>query len=126
MLGCDRFILCANDIAETQPVEQFVGSSVRQAERLMSPWGPVMGLQSVDRVQSELCCSARVPFNTVGAGDQIPLRGIVGCEADRVSIGLSARDSETARDEEHGHGKPPPFELIDETKSAFPQRLWRE
>jgi hypothetical protein len=47
-------------------------------------------------------------------------------EADRVSIGLSARDSETARDEEHGHGKPPPFELIDETKSALPQCLWRE
>ena len=124
--GGDRFILCANDIAESKPVEQFVGGGMSQADRLMSPWGPVMGLQSVDRVQSELCCSARVPFNTVGAGNQIPLHGIVGCEADRVSIGLSARDSETARDEEHGHGKPPPFELIDETKSAFPQRLWRE
>jgi hypothetical protein len=62
----------------------------------------------------------------VDGGDQIPLRGVVWCEADRVAVGLVARDSETARDEEHGHGKPPSFELIDETKSAFPQRLWRE
>jgi pimeloyl-ACP methyl ester carboxylesterase len=42
------------------------------------------------------------------------------------AVGLCARDSETARDEKHGHRKLPPFELIDETKSAFPQCLWRE
>ena len=49
--GCDRFILCANDIAETQPVEQFVGGSVRQTQRLMSARGAVVGLQRVDRIQ---------------------------------------------------------------------------
>ena len=99
---------------------------MRQTQRLMSARRAVVGLQRVDRIQPQLGGSGSIAFDLVWACDQIPLRGIVGCEADRVSIGLSARDSETARDEEHGHGKPPPFELIDETKSAFPQRLWRE
>jgi hypothetical protein len=124
--GCDRFIWCANDVAETQPVEQLGRGSVRQTQRLMSARGAVVGLQRVDGIQPQLGGSGSIAFDPVGACDQIPFRGVVGCEADRVSIGLSARDSETARDEEHGHGKLPPFELMDETKSAFAQCLWRE
>ena len=72
---------------------------MRQTQRLMSPWVAVVGLQSFDSIQPQLSRTARVPFNTVWAGDQIPLGGIVGCEADRVSVGLGAWDSETARDE---------------------------
>jgi hypothetical protein len=63
-----------------------------------------VGLQRVDGIEPQLGGSGSIAFDLVGAGDQIPLRRIVGCEADRVSIGLRARDSETARDEEHRHG----------------------
>ena len=53
--GRDCFILSVNNIAETQPFEQFVGGGMSQAEGLMSPWSPVVGLQRVDRIQSQLC-----------------------------------------------------------------------
>ena len=59
-----------------------------QTQRLMSPRGPGVGLQRVDRIQSELCCSTVIALDLVGAGDQIPLGGIVGCEMGRVSIGM--------------------------------------
>jgi hypothetical protein len=37
-------------------------------------------------------------FDLVGAGDQVPFGGVVGCEADRVSVGLGDGNAEAARD----------------------------
>jgi hypothetical protein len=52
LLGGDCCVLSANDIAESQPGEQFVGGGVCQVQRLVSAWGAVVKLQRVDRIQS--------------------------------------------------------------------------
>jgi hypothetical protein len=116
---CDCFILCANDIGKSEPVEQLVGGGVRQTQRLMSPRIAVVGLRRVDRIQPQLGSSGSIALDPVGAGDLIPLRGIVGCEADRVPIGLRAGNSETARNKEHGHANHRSSEKIDDA-CAFP------
>jgi len=67
---------------------------MRQVQRLMSARGPVVGLQRVDRIQSELCRPACIAFNP-GARDQIPLCRVIGCEADRVAVGLGAGRRQT-------------------------------